>query len=69
MTAMNEQDFENLLSMAKSNNIDSVRLAREIAENSDLPIQDKKTIICQSIISELQIEPLVILTKTIYPFK
>ena len=69
---MNEQDFENLLALAKSNNIDSVRLAREIAENSDLPRQDKETIICVSLFFEMRLAHLneiKALNKTLYPFK
>lgn len=70
---MNEQDFENLLALAKSNNLDSVRLAREIAENSDLPRQDKKTIICECLISEMRLaqslNEIEYISKTLYPFK
>ena len=49
---MNEQDFENLLALAKSDNIDSVKLARTILESSDPTEQQKDMILFHCALSD-----------------
>ena len=49
---MNEQEFENLLALAKSNNIDSVKLARTILESSDPTEQQKDMILFHCALSD-----------------
>ena len=66
---MNEQDFENLLSMAKSNDADNIRLAISIAENSDLSTLDKCTIINTGQNMFLNLMRFELMKKSIHPFK
>ena len=60
---MDDKEFEELINMAKSNDPNSKDLAVILANNSDLPFQDKHKIYQRSQVFEWDVE------KSLNPFK
>ena len=66
---MDEQDFEKLLEMARTPNIETSKLAWVLSKSSDLPKQDKTTIEWNHFETVNKCLETEIIKRFFYPFK